>query len=105
MEDGIVEAYADEPTQSHVKFPTPEAWFDGFLGQTMRNVHHALKSDAIMALNISARMEAAVEQQALKNGFVLVERLTLRLSKGMGSKHLPTGSWKPEPVLIYRKRT
>ena len=36
MEDGIVEAYADEPTQSHVKFLTPEAWFDGFLGQTMR---------------------------------------------------------------------
>lgn len=102
MEDGIVEAYADEPTQSHVKFPTPEAWFDGFLGQTMRNVHQALKPEGIMALNISARMEATVEQQALKNGFVLVERLRLRLSQIMGAKH--KGEWKTEPVLVFKRK-
>jgi hypothetical protein len=100
---GIVENYSDEPTQSHVRFRDRESWLEGFIGQTIRNCYVALKPGGVLALNVSDALAEAVSDQAFKNGFVCVETLRLRLSKIMGSKHLPGGSWKSEPVLIFRK--
>jgi DNA modification methylase len=100
---GIVENYSDEPTQSHVRFRDRESWLEGFIGQTIRNCYVALKPGGVLALNVSDALAEAVSDQAFKNGFVYVETLRLRLSKIMGSKHLPGGSWKSEPVLIFRK--
>jgi hypothetical protein len=101
-DDGVIENYADEATQSHIRFPDYESWLRGFMGQTIRNCYAALKPDGILALNVSDDLADAVTNQAVKNGFVHVETLRLRLSKIMGSKHKP-GSWKTEPVLVFRK--
>ncbi len=101
--DGIVEQYSDEPTQSHIKFADRESWLEGFMGQTIRNCHVAFKPGGILALNVSDELAEAVTDQAVKNGFIHVETLRLRLSKNMGSKHKPGGPWKTEPVLVFRK--
>ena len=31
------EKYADEPTQSYIKYPSEKEWIDGFLTQTIQN--------------------------------------------------------------------
>jgi hypothetical protein len=102
--EGIVENYSDEPTQSHIRFPTREAWLDGFMGQTIRNCDVALKPGGILALNVSDELAEAVTDQAVKNGFVRAETLRLRLSKNMGSKQKPGGPWKTEPVLVFKRK-
>ena len=38
-----LEKYADEPTQSYVKFNSKEAWVEGFLRPTFENCHYGLK--------------------------------------------------------------
>ncbi len=83
--DGIVENYSDEPTQSHIRFPTREAWLEGFMGQTIRNCYAALKPGGILALNVSDELGEPVTDQAVENGLVHVETLQLRLSGMMGS--------------------
>ena len=103
-DDGIIENYADEATQSHIRFPNYESWLEGFLGQTIRNCYALLKSGGILALNVSDDLAEDVTAQAVKNGFVYVETLRLRLSKIPGSKHKPGGPWKSEPVLIFKRK-
>lgn len=132
---GIVERYSDEPTQSHIRFPTREAWLEGFIGQTIRNCHVALKPGGILALNVSDELAEAVTNQAVENGFVPLETLRLRLSKIPGSTKykncwecqrltgeangtdpvVPTfgGKWKKcpehthkrEPIFVFRKKS
>lgn len=101
---GIIENYAEEATQSHIRFPAREGWLEGFMGQTIRNCHAALKPGGRLILNVSDDLAEDVTHQAVKNGFVYVETLRLRLSKIPGSKHKPGGSWKTEPVLVFRRR-
>jgi hypothetical protein len=133
-EDGIIENYSDEPTQSHVRFPDREAWMEGFIGRTIRNCYVALKRGGILALNVSDELAEAVTDQAVKNGFVHVETLQLRLSGMMGSTEykncrecqrltgeangtdpvVPTfgGKWKKcpqhthkrEPIFVFKKQ-
>jgi hypothetical protein len=102
-DNGIIENYADEATQSHIRFPNYESWLEGFLGQTIRNCYVVLKPGGILAFNVSDDLAENVTDQAVKNGFVYVETLRLRLSKILGSKHRPGGPWKTEPVLVFRK--
>ena len=100
--NSIIENYADEATQSHIRFPDRESWLEGFIGQTIRNCYVALKTGGILALNVSDDLAGDVTDQAVKNGFVPFQTLWLRLSKIIGNKHKP-GSWKTEPVLVFRK--
>jgi len=102
-DNGIIENYADEATQSHIRFPDYESWLEGFVGQTIRNCYAVLKPGGILALNVSDDLAEDVTDQAVKNGFVYFETLRLRLSKILGSKHRPGGPWKTEPVLVFRK--
>ena len=82
--NGIVESYSDEPTQSHIKFPQLDQWLEAFIGQTIRNCYLAFKPGGILALNVSDELAEAVTDQAVKNGFVYVETLRLRLSPMIG---------------------
>jgi len=102
--EGVVEEYSTEETQSHIKFPKLEQWLDGFIGQTVRNCHAALKPEGKLILNVSDALEGPVTEQVTKNGFRHVETLRLRLSKIMGSKHQQGGSWKTEPVLVFKRK-
>jgi hypothetical protein len=36
-----LEHYSNEPTQSYIKFPSKEAWLNGFLGATLSNCQRA----------------------------------------------------------------
>lgn len=103
---GIIENYADEATQSDKRFADYESWLEGFLGQTIRNSYVALKPDGILVLNVSDDLAGPITEVATKNGFVHAETETmrLRLSRIMGSKHMPGGSWKTEPVLVFRRK-
>lgn len=131
--NGIIENYADEPTQSHNCFTDYESWLDGFLGQTIRNSYVALKQGGFLALNVSDELAEAVTDQAVRHGFVQVERLKLRLSAIIGGTKykncrecqrltgkangtdsvVPTfdGEWKKcdkhkyktEPICVFRK--
>jgi hypothetical protein len=102
---GIIENYADEDTQSHIRFADYGSWLKGFLGQTIRNSYLALKVGGILALNVSDELAGAVTEQAAKNGFVHLqaESLRLRLSKIIGRKRQPGGTWKTEPVLVFKR--
>jgi len=105
-DSGSIENYADEATQSHIRFADYESWLEGFLGQTIRNSYVALKQGGILALNVSDELAGTVTEQAVKNGFVYLqtESLRLRLSKIIGRKQQPGGSWKTEPVLVFRRK-
>ncbi len=103
-DDGIIENYADEATQSHIRFPDYESWLEGYLGKTIRNCYMALKPGGILALNVSDELADPVTDQAVKSGFAYAETMRLRLSKIMGSKHKPGGSWKTEPVLVFKRK-
>ncbi len=133
--DGVVEEYSTEKTQSHVRFPQLDQWLEGFIGQTVRNCYVAFKPGGILTLNVSDAIAESVTDQAVKNGFVLFEKLQLRLSGMIGSTEYkscrecqrltgeanntepvpPTfnGKWKKcsehkykyEPIFIFRKKS
>jgi hypothetical protein len=130
---GIVENYSDELTQSHRRFTDRESWLEGFIGQTIRNCYVALKPGGILALNVSDELVEDVTDQAVKNGFVYVDTIQLRLSGMIGGtkykncgecqrltgeasgtgpvvptfdgkwKKCPQHKYKTEPILVFRK--
>lgn len=100
------EAYSNEETQSYVKFDTKEAWVNGFLGGTFRNVHKGLKDNCFMAINIAnTKTHPTLEEETVRvaeeNGFKLVDEWKLSLSnpKMSSNKH----AFKYEPIFIFEK--
>jgi len=100
----VVERYSDESTQSHVRFPELGRWLEGFMGQTIRNCREALARGGTLVLNVSDDLAEPITEVATKNGFAHAKTLRLRLSKIMGSKQKPGGSWKTEPVLVFKRK-
>lgn len=47
------EEYDTAPTQSYIKFPTPELWFNDFLMKTVENCYYGLKRGAFLIINIA----------------------------------------------------
>jgi hypothetical protein len=98
------EQYSHEETQSFIKFRTPEAWLDGFLGATLSNCHHALTETGCLAVNIAGvpsypHLTEHLFWIAGRCGFRPVETLRLMLS-AMPSVR---GAFKCEPVFIFQK--
>jgi hypothetical protein len=103
------EQYSNEPTQSHIKFPTQHDWLHGFIGATLRNCAHGLKRSGILAINIagvSAYLNLATVflRYAEGNGWRLVETLQLQLSKMVGLKHIGKRAFKSEPIFVFKKK-
>jgi hypothetical protein len=101
-----VEQYSDEPTQSFIKFPTPDAWLNGFLGATLSNCHHGLATDGKLIVNIAnvpsyPNLTEDFRRLARRCGFRLIETLQLALSAMPGTR---SGSpYKYEPVFVFTK--
>src|ERR1700735_146893 len=100
------EHYADEATQSHVKFPTKERWLYGYIGATLKNCSHGLKRNGVLALNIASiaaypTLARDFLRYAEENGWRLIETLHLQLSKMVGLKHIGKGAFKTEPLFIF----
>jgi hypothetical protein len=103
------ERYSDEPTQSHIKFPTQDEWLHGFIGATLRNCAHGLKKEGILAVNIASvaaypNLATVFLRFAEDNGWRLVETLQLQLSKMVGLKHIGKSAFKSEPIFIFKKK-
>jgi len=100
------EQYSNEPTQSFIKFRTPEAWLNGFLGATLSNCHAGLAASGILAVNIAnvASYPNLTEDflwLARRCGFRHIDTLRLALSAMLGTR---AGSvYKFEPVFVFRK--
>lgn len=96
------EVYADEPTQSCIKYPAKDVWFDGFLADTLSNCHHSLKSGKFCLINIANTKKVPD----------MVER-TVMTAEYVGFKHVDTwqyalsssttAGFKNEPILVFRK--
>ena len=103
------EQYSNEPTQSHIKFPTQHDWLHGFIGATLRNCAHGLKRSGLLAINIASvsaypNLATVFLRYAEGNGWRLVETLQLQLSKMVGLKHLGKGAFKTEPIFVFKKK-
>lgn len=99
-----LERYADEPTQSHIKFPSFPAWRDGFLQPTLAHTFNALKKGGACLVNISNNRDL------LSCGADL-EAATIRIAKDIGATHEATlrllkldgNADAGEPVFVLRK--
>jgi len=103
------EQYSNEPTQSHIRFPSQDKWLHGFIGATLRNCAHGLKRRGILAINIASvaaypNLEKVFLRFAEDNGWRLIETLQLQLSKMVGLKHLGKGASKSEPIFVFKKK-
>lgn len=99
------EKYSHEENQSWVKYPTKEAWLQGFLKKTFENCHLGLKPDCFMLINIAdVKTYPDLEKDTIKVaeevGFVLEDTWKLSLSS------MPSADFKfkYEPIFIFRKK-
>ncbi len=100
------EEYSSEPTQSYIKFPTREAWLDGFLGATLSNAHHGLAASGMLVVNLAnvasyADLTDDFLMLARRCGFRHIETLRLALSAMPGTR--AGAMFKYEPVFIFGK--
>ena len=102
-----LEEYANENTQSFIKYPTSEKWVSGFLKKTIENCYNGLKMGGHMIINIADNP---------KNNLSL-EDATISLSKSIGFEHVETHKlalsninlknkdkkFKYEPMFVFKK--
>lgn len=96
------EKYSDEETQSYIKFPEQNAWMNDFLGQTLSNCHHGLKSNGTLIINLAdvksyPNLCKDFLRLTKKCGFELEKTLRMTLSNIQG------GNEKYEPMFIFKK--
>ncbi len=103
-----LEKYADESTQSYVKFNTKNAWVEGFLRPTFKNCHFGLKEGKHMLINIA-------DVKGKHN--INLEDETIRIAKEIGFQYLGyhklalsninlrnrNEKFKYEPIFIFKK--
>jgi hypothetical protein len=97
------EKYADEPTQSYLKYDTKKDWFDNFLIKTIDNCYEALDEQGLLIINI-----------ANIKGFDIADKLNNYLGKSQKwqykdylhyslSSISKKSTFKYEPVFVYQK--
>ena len=77
-----LEKYSDEPTQCMNQFDSLDAWFEGYVAPTMRNIHKGLNSDGVFATNIA-------DYKTPKAEFKVVDRW-IETAEKLGFKHTET---------------
>jgi hypothetical protein len=105
---GATEAYSNEASQSYLKFGTKDAFLNGYLKQTLANCHVGLKPSGYLILNIAGvpsfpTLMHDLVAMAEANGWKLVDRLELLLSKMMGTRGDGETN-KKEPILVFQKQ-
>ena len=77
-----LEKYSDEPTQCMNQFDSLDAWFEGYVAPTMRNIHTGLNADGVFATNIA-------DYKTPKEEFKVVDRW-IETAEKLGFKHTET---------------
>lgn len=98
------ESYSNEPTQSHLKFPSAEEWCESFLKRTLANTWEAVKPGGYMVISMAGRrthrragldMETEVKRIAKQVG--------ARLDHILSMQKLGQSVDTAQPVFVFRK--
>lgn len=103
-----LEKYADEETQSYMKFKSKNEWIEGFLRPTFENCFYGLKQSKYMLINIAdmkgkknINLESETKRVAIECGFKYIGEMKLSLSNiNMRNKEK---KFKYEPIYIFQK--
>lgn len=103
------ERYANDPTQSWVRYPAPDAWRDGFLRPMLRLQFEALKPGAVSVINIddvrikntTHALTEWTKALAADVGFELIGEERLRLPAAYWA--IVHGTDATEPIFIFKK--
>lgn len=103
------EKYSSESTQSFLKYPDKDSWLHVFMGTTLDNCWHGLKSTGHLIVNIAnvssyPTLESDFVAMACARGWELERTLRLALSKMMGTRRAGGESFKYEPVFVFKKK-
>ena len=103
-----LEKYADESTQSYIKFSKKEDWVNNFLGKTFQNCYYGLKDGGHMLINIadpkkkkSICLEDETVRLAKEIGFKQINTMKLSLSNPIMSNKV--SAFKYEPIFVFKK--
>lgn len=102
------ERYSDEATQSYRRYPTGEAWRDGFLIPMLRLQYEALKPHAVSVINV-ADVQISGQEYPLVWWTITAARslgVTHMTTEQMPMPRTPGRGERPhreEPVVILRK--
>ena len=101
------EKYSADATQSYIKFPTKKEWVDGFLFETLRRTHRALRNNGMMAINVQdvpnfKNLCEVLRRTAETAGFELYGNIRLALSNPRMNNE--KSAFKHEPIFIFRKK-
>jgi hypothetical protein len=96
------EKYADEDTQSFMKYDTKEKWLNGFFWDTILNCHWGLKNNGTLIINIaSVKSYPTICEDIVRivegRGFIHEKTLQYSLSA------INRGGFKYEPMFVFRK--
>jgi hypothetical protein len=103
------ELYANEPSQSFIKFPTRHEWLEGYMGGTLANCRRGLKRGGLLAVNIAGvpsypRLEAEFLKLAKREGWILRATFRIEMSRMVGTRiHNGGSAVKTEPLFIFIK--
>lgn len=105
--------------QSHVKYPTPEAWVGGFIRGTARNIRRALKPGAYCVINIADQARGKIDlvdgwvDELEDAGLCLQRRDSLAVKARAKSAYQAAGSVneklgrvkgkRKEPLLVFKR--
>lgn len=100
-----LEKYADEPSQSYIKYPTKDDWIEGYLAETFKNCYYGLKQGAVMIINIADIKGKELEKEVIKTaenvGFKYKTEYKLALSNiNLRNKEK---KFKYEPIYLFTK--
>jgi len=105
-----LEKYSDEPTQCMVRCTSLDMWFDEYATPTIQNIHSALSTDGVFAVNIAdynvskARFEIVDRWKELTEslGFKYCKTINMLLNSrpGVGNK----GKKKSEGIYVFTKK-
>lgn len=107
-----LEVYSDEPTQCYNKFPELDAWLEGYVRQTIKNIAYMLKPGRCYAVNIAdfrvgSGGECAYVDEWIRlsteEGMPLFDTVYLGVTARAGSAEQAAGELKKENILIFKK--
>jgi len=107
-----LEVYSQEETQCFNKFPKLEEWLEGYVRQTIKNIHYMLKPGRYYAVNIAdfkvgGGTEIAYVDEWIRisteEGMPLFDTVYLGVTARAGSKEQAAGELKKENILIFKK--
>jgi len=106
------EQYSEDVNQSYLKYTTVEAWLEGFLRPTIKNIKLMLKDMGKFVINIAnikvkgkpVLLVEFTKKIAEEEGFILEREYFYNLTKILGVKDkFEVGNFKKEPIMVFRK--